>query len=94
MRVQRFKLREGRMHSGDSNVFSKAESVQVLDGNILRDKQNVLCRGHIRKCTLSSAKEVRFPPAGWRNHESLKSMPLVSPFYLSKRSPWQIYCEL
>ena len=43
VRVQRFKLREGRMHSGDSNVFSKAESVQVLDGNILRDKQRVIC---------------------------------------------------
>lgn len=50
---ERVKCTEGTLTSSGSWISAS------VDGNILRDKQNVLCRGHIRKCTLSSAKEVR-----------------------------------
>ena len=61
-------------------MFTKVESVQVLDGNILRDKQRVICRGYIRKHTLCCAKEGRFHLGGQRKYERLGGIPFTLPF--------------
>lgn len=62
-------------------MFRKVESVQVLDGNILRNKQRVICRIHQKAYTNSNAKEeVGFILEAKRKYERLERITFALPF--------------